>query len=161
MTKLHIATLLAVIALGLSAWGMIKYLDTIHQDTFEWVNETDVSTLYKKLTTGIVVSHSLQFTPDLIRAMHLVETDGDCSLIGDTNTPYPAYGCFQIRIGIHPGVTRACAEDYQCASAYLVKFLTAEQKRLGLSDDDTIRRWNGLPANRSNLGYVVSVRNKM
>lgn len=161
MTKIHIATLLAVIAFGLAAWSMIKYLDTIHQDTFEWVNDTQVSELYKNLTTAIVVSHSIQFTPDLIRAIHLVETDGNCTLIGDTNTPYPAYGCFQIRIGLHPEVSRDCAEDYQCASAYMVKFLKSEQKRLSLSDDDTIRRWNGLPRDRSNLSYVVRVKNKL
>jgi len=153
--RLHIAIILSLVALAISWQGL------------EWVERAVLSpgwSVESAVPLEVLPAPPVPrvlFTPELLRAIHLVETDGDCQSVGDTATSYPAYGCFQIRLGLHPGVSRACAESYQCSSAYLVRFLTSERERLGLSDDDTIRRWNGLPRDRSNLGYVVRVKSKL
>lgn len=159
MAKTHIAALIALASLGLGYWATVSFIDWIYSDPLEWYSE--YSMVVQQPPQQATETPRELFTPELLQAMHQVETDGDCTLVGDVNTTAPAYGCFQIRLALHPGVTRACAESYQCSSAYLVRFLTSERERLGLSDDDTIRRWNGLPAGGWNRGYLLRVKSKL
>lgn len=57
----------------------------------------------------------------VLYAMHIQETTGDCSVVGDQGR---SIGCFQIQVKLH-GVSKVCARDYKCSAIWSLNNLVA------------------------------------
>ena len=90
----------------------------------------------------------------ILYAMHLVETGGDCSVIGDQGR---SYGCFQIQVKMHK-VAKEVATDLEKSADWTLQRMIAFGFKEGY-ESYSVRRHNG--GGPMSFVYLAKVKAKL